>query len=148
MHSEKRTLRECGGGYVEVLVALVIFAVCLGPALNALSASVVAAPAVAASGVDLLCVKSHMEKIMAEPYSSLLSAATAAGTVNAATSYSAAADSPAAPAPVCPARQTYIARYNPESSTNVFPSSDTGLLLVRVAVPDNTTSFTSLVARP
>lgn len=142
MNNNKVTTRQDGVSYVEVLVALLIFGVCLGPALNALSASVIAAPAVSDSSRALFCVKSQMEKVMAEPYSQLLKAAEAAGTLTTATTYSMAADS------ACPERRVYIARYDPTNASNAFVSTDTGLLFVKTTGADSATVLTSLIARP
>lgn len=142
---------DTGFSYVEVLLAVLLLSVCLVPALNAVRGAI-GAPLVAQDNATaMLCVKSQMEKILAEPYPDLLAAAapgTQSGPVaTASPSYSMAADT------ACPARNVYIARHNPYDSTK-FPASDTGLLYVTVSAPDLSTSpagtsytFSTLVAR-
>jgi type II secretory pathway pseudopilin PulG len=135
--------RQRGATYLEIMVALLIFSVCLAPALDAMTSGLVTIPAVAASSRDIGCVRTQMEKVLAEPYANLLQAAVAAGakTVPAAT-YSLAADAE------CPARNTFLARYDPDSAGNLFVSADSGMLFVRVAAADGAASLASLAVRP
>lgn len=140
MHRNSTLTKQGGISFAEALVAMVILAVCLAPALDALSAST-RGPAAATSESELACAKSHLETVMAEPYSSLLRAAMAAGSVTKTTSYSVGVD------PVCPAREVFIGRYNPDNTANAFPSADTGLLYLKVSVPNGTASFSTLVTR-
>lgn len=134
-----------GFSYIEVVLALLLLGVCVAPAVDAVK-NAVAAPQIAEDAARaLLCVNSHVEKILAEPYQNLLNAA---GDITvASTTYSLAADAD------CPARNVYIARYNPDATPS-FVASDTGLLYLTVSSPDpsvtppgTTFAFTTLVAR-
>ncbi|HUW38536.1 MAG TPA: hypothetical protein VMV91_14525 [Rhodocyclaceae bacterium] len=124
---------------------MLLLGVCVVPAVDAVK-NAIAAPQIAEDAARaLLCVNSHMEKILAEPYQNLLNAA---GDIAAAsTSYSLAADSD------CPARNVYIARYNPDAAPS-FVATDTGLLYLTVSSPDpsvtppgTTFAFTVLLSR-
>lgn len=130
-----------GISYAETMIAVMILGVCLVPALNALNSGAIGAATVTAPESESLCVKSHLEKVMAEPYSYLVRAANTAGSLDKPTSYSVIADS------LCPALQTFIAHYDPDNTLNRFPSADTGLLFMRVATNDGSASFTTLVTR-
>lgn len=134
-----------GFSYIEVVLAVLLLGVCVVPAVEAVRNGI-AAPQIAQEGSKaLLCVKSHMEKVLAEPYQNLLNAS---GTLEAASAaYSLVADS------ACAARNVYIARYNPDTAP-YFVANDTGLLYITVSSPDltvtppgTTFSFTTLVAR-
>jgi hypothetical protein len=135
--------RQRGAAYLEIMVALMILAVCLSPALDALTGGLATAPAVAATSRDFACVAAQIEKVLAEPYASLLQGAVSAGTKTVPVpAYSVGADA------ACPARNTFLARYSPDSAADPFVSQDSGLLFVRVAVVDGTASLTSLAVRP
>jgi Tfp pilus assembly protein PilV len=134
-----------GFSYVEVLLAVFLIAVCIVPAMDALTASV-AIPEAARQGANaLLCVRSQMEKVMAEPYSNLSAAAAPALAPSA--TYSLPEDA------ACPARDVSIARYDPDG-TPQFVATETGLLYIAVSSPGagSTSSkpmltLTTLVAR-
>jgi hypothetical protein len=134
--------RRAGGfSYVEVVLATLLLAVCIVPATNALRNGAAAPQIVASQTKAMLCIKSQMEKVVAEPYHNLVLASGTLATPSA--TYSLAADSQ------CPARNIYIARYNPDGFP-VFPASDTGLLYINASVPDAAgpqLPLTTLVAR-
>jgi hypothetical protein len=133
--------RQRGVTYLEVMLALLVFCVCVSPAMDAMTTALVTIPA-AARGGEFACVRDQMEKVLAEPYATLVLHATAAAAgTTPVPAYSLAADA------ACPARDAYLVRYDPGSSSP-FVTADSGLLLVRVAIPDGTTSLASLVARP
>jgi Tfp pilus assembly protein PilV len=121
-----RSRRQFQGiSYIEVLVALVLLAVCLVPAMDAMR-NASATPAVTRQGTQALaCVKSRMESVAAEPYQNLLNAA---GEVTSLSAYSLPKDSS------CPARAVMIARYNPDSFP-YYMAADTGLLYISVSIP-------------
>jgi Tfp pilus assembly protein PilV len=134
--------RQRGVSYLEVMLALLVFCVCVSPAMDAMTTALVTIPAAAARGGEFACVRDQMEKVLAEPYATLVLHAAAAGAgTTPVPAYSLAADA------ACPARDAYLVPYDPGSSSP-FVTVDSGLLLVRVAVPDGTTSLASLVARP
>lgn len=120
---------QAGFSYVGVLVAVVVLAVCAAPAADAVRN---ASAATAVSGVQLralLCLKSRMETVLAEPYQVLQAAA--AGVATAAQPYSLIESAD------CPERKVFIARVSVDTEgVATYPSADTGLLQVVVAVPD------------
>jgi len=116
-----------GFSLIEIAVAVVVLAVCLVPATNAIRNSL-AMPAIAAGAdTQLGCVKAAMERVMAESYFKLLPAARAR---TVATSYSTSA------AGNCLAINVYVTRYDPTTSPYYFTSTDTGLLYVQVRLAD------------
>lgn len=131
-----------GINYVEVMLATLLLAVCLLPALNSVS------NAISSNGVSpgmtrttILCVKSRLEIVSADPYSALLNAATAAGSIATASAYSVGAIAP------CPALQVYLARFDADNPSSPYPGSDTGLILIKITAPDNAFVLSTLVTR-
>ena len=117
-----------GFSLIEIVVALLVLAVCLVPAANALRAGL-ATPTIADEASQRLgCVKATMEAMLAEPYPKLFAAALAS---TQATAYSTVAAD-------CPAINVYITSYNPATSPYYFPGTDTDLLYVRVRLADAT----------
>jgi prepilin-type N-terminal cleavage/methylation domain-containing protein len=133
--------RSAGFTLLEALIAMMLLAVCLLPAANALR-NAVAAPTVAASAArNLDCVSSLMETVLAEPYTRLLSFATTSGT----SSYPPPDDD-------CPARTVRIERYGKTSTrTFGFGTTDDHLLFISVGLTDpadgNPFTLTTLVSR-
>lgn len=112
---------QCAGlTLFEAVLALLLLAVCLVPASEALRDAVAHAPGADAAARDLDCVSSRMELVLAEPYQRLLASAGNAGTPS---SYSAAG------ADGCPAIAVYITRYGNEKSLNIGPGGDSEHLL-------------------
>jgi Tfp pilus assembly protein PilV len=133
--------RASGFSYVEVMLALVLLAVCLVPAMNAVRDATIA-PKIALQGAQALaCLRMRMETVAAEPYQLLLNAA---GAPAAPSVYSLAADLN------CPARDVMISRYDPDTSP-YFMSADTGLLYLAVstrgAIGAPPMTLTTMVAR-
>jgi prepilin-type N-terminal cleavage/methylation domain-containing protein len=132
---------SAGFTLLEALIAMMLLAVCLLPAANALR-NAVAAPTVAASAArNLDCVSSLMETVLAEPYTRLLSFATTSGT---------------SPYPLpdddCPARTVRIERYGKITTREFrFGAPDDSLLFVSVGLTNpaegNPFTLTTLVSR-
>jgi hypothetical protein len=128
---------------VEAVIALLLLSVCLVPAANALRGAIAAPGNTALAGRDLDCISARMETVLAAPYERLLAAA---GSITAASSYSAAAGA------ACPAISVFIARYG-NDSTNAMGTSGAGdnLLYVGVRLADTKAGaafpLTTLVAR-
>lgn len=120
--------RNAGFSYVAVMVALMLLAVCAAPAADAVR-NAGAASAVSATQLrSLLCLKSRMELVTAEPYQKLLGAASGAA---AAPAYSLAADAG------CPQRDVFIRIVSVDSEGLAsYPATDTGLLQLVVTLPD------------
>jgi len=137
-----RARRSGGFTLLEAVIAMLLLAVCLLPAANALR-DAAAAPAVAASAArNLDCVSSLMETVLAEPYNRLLSLATTGD----ASAY------PVTPDPACPARTVRIARYGTNSTRAIGPGApDDFLLYVSVALANpadgNPYTLATLVSR-
>jgi prepilin-type N-terminal cleavage/methylation domain-containing protein len=125
MHAPTVTCRSpsMANGFtlLEVVFALVLLGVCLVPAANALQ-DALRAPANNEDAMQKLdCVSSQMEKVLAKPYSRLLSDATSP--------YQVDADS------ACPALQVTIARYGNNATGKIGPgATDDQLLYVSVAL--------------
>jgi Tfp pilus assembly protein PilV len=67
-----------GFAYVEILVAVLLLAVCALPAANAVRNALSAADGVPARAYQLRCMRDLMETVLAEPYPNLLAAMQAA----------------------------------------------------------------------
>lgn len=131
-------VRTAGGfTLLEVLCATILLALCLVPAVNALSGAVRAPADSAAAARNLDCVSSLMETVLAEPYVRLLAAAS--------TGY------PDPGAAGCPARKVVITRYGIESGRKIAAGNSDHLLSVSVglanAADGNPFTLTTLVAR-
>ena len=127
-----------GFSYVEVLLAIVLLAVCIGPAMDAIRDSL-GGPSVTQSAAQALqCVKNHMEKVVAEPYRNL---ASAAGSMSLASPvYSLPGDTQ------CGVRNVYLSFYDPTPPAS-YPVTDTGLIYVTVASPGTALIFSTLVTQ-
>ncbi len=137
--------RRCDAGfsYIEVVLAVLLLAVCLVPAMDAVRDSF-AAPQIAQSvAAAQQCVKNHMEKVIAEPYQNLLNEAPASVVAQNSALYSLPADAN------CPARTVVIMHYDPTVSVPAthFVTADVGLLFVSVGAPAPAPTFSTLVAR-
>ena len=132
----KRALDLAAGfAYIEVLVAVLLLALCALPAANAVKNGLNAADAAPKRAAALRCMRDKMEAVLAEPYANLLAARS---DTQPTTRYSQNKDSS------CVARQVYIDVYPPNGSIDA--SGWTALLRVDVVSPDTNYSFTTLVA--
>ncbi|HEX9174016.1 MAG TPA: hypothetical protein VF861_15290 [Telluria sp.] len=109
-----------GFAYIEIMVALLLLAVCAVPAARAIRGSATAVAVASAKARELRCMKSHMELVLAEPFERLAAAVTYDG---APSSYSLAADTS------CMARYVMIVRYErkyqgPEKVLTLANSTD------------------------
>lgn len=120
MSNRPRRTRCAGLTLFEAVLALLLLAVCLVPATDALRDAVAHAPGADAAARDLDCVSSKMEVVLAEPYQRLLDSAGNAGTPS---SYSAPAGEE------CPAIAVYVARYGNSRSYKIGPGGDSDHLL-------------------
>ena len=140
-----RDPRSAGFSYVGVLLAIMLLALCAAPAADAVR-NAAAAPDVSARQLRLLlCVKSQIEVVMAEPYQLLRAAA--AGAATPAPAYSLAADPD--PDAGCPARNVYISMVSVDADgVASAAAADTGLLQLGVALPEPTPmSLATMVTR-
>ena len=123
----RATRRSRGFSYIEVLVATVVIAISLVPALEALQSGMLGSQHHGSSAADHYNLIAKFEEVLAEPLSALDAAATAAGAPTVPTSYS---DAPG------PGRRiVYLSRYDP---------SDADLLWVKVQLENSELAFETL----
>lgn len=146
---------QSGLTYIEVMIATVIVVIALVPAINALYTGMRGNDVYASTSAEHYSALAKMEALLAEPQSSLLTAAAAAGDRKTATSYSDASGSPAR-------RLVFIGLYdadNADGDDDVFTVPDpnvdgdndpftgyAGLLWVNLEVEGSVTSLESLTA--
>ena len=150
-----RCVRQSGLSYVEVLVATVLLAIVLVPAIQALHTGVLGADVHTSSVVEHYAALTRLEEVLAEPQSALVVAAAAAGDEKTPTGYSDGAGSP-------DRRIVYLALYdadNADGDGDVFTVPDPnldgdndpytgydGVLWVRVEVEGSVTWLETLSA--
>lgn len=129
---------QSGFSYVEVLVAVILVAVSLVPAVDALRSGIFGAGVHEAAAAEHYQLKAKMEEVLAEPYALLDTAAQAAGSATTPTSYS-------DPVSASPRRMVYLSRY--DASIPGFTTTDTGLLWLRVDFESKPGALETLTAR-
>ncbi len=155
MNRPSSNKRQSGLTYIEVMIATVLIALALVPAMNALYTGMHGSDVYTSTSAEHYTALAKMEEVLAEPQSSLITAAAAAGNKNMPSSYS---DAPGSPNRCL----VYLALYdadNEDSDGNLFTIQDknldgdnnpftgyTGLLWVRVDVEGSVTSLESLSA--
>lgn len=95
-----------GLSYIEVMVALVLLAICALPAADAIRSALRATEAGTVQARELRCLKNRMENVVAESYDDLWKAVEGQNTPS---SYSLPAD--AGPNGECGVRNVYISKY-------------------------------------
>ncbi len=126
----QRSDAEQGFSYVEVLVALVLIATSLVPALNALSAGVRSTGVQGEQVLRRTHLRRQLETVLAQPYTNLVTAAAAAGSGSVASSYSESVGS---------ANRTliYLAHFdadNADGDNNPHTGGEADILWVRAVV--------------
>jgi len=127
---------SAGFSYVEVLLGIILIAVCLTPALDALRVGVSGAAIHESTLVDRYALQAKMEEVLAEPFVALTTAATEAGSPTSPTSYSDATPFATTDGRQI-TRQVFIWPYdgdNTDSDNNPFTGTDPGLLYVKVQI--------------
>lgn len=114
-----------GLAYVEALLATVMVAVLLVPALNALSTGLLGAEVRSELGSQALSLQNKLDEVLAKPYSTLLAETNELGG-NSTSSVSASLSDPPGPA------RRIVTIYRTQGSSAVSVT-DTGLLRIRVA---------------
>lgn len=132
----KRAVSPAAGfAYIEVLVAVLLLALCALPAANAVRNGLNTATIAPARMKALRCMRDKMESVLAQPYANLLAAKNGISQ----TTYSEAAGNG------CDRRWVFIDVY--QGNTNTSNTGDiTALLRVDVVSPDTGFSFTTLVS--
>ena len=132
--TQPRIRKMAGISYVEVLVSVVLIAIVLVPAMEALQ------PGMAGSGIHEIIAEDHyrltgkFEEVLAEPFVDLDIAAITAGSATTATAYS---DVFTYPNGRQITRNVFIAQYeadNADSDNDPFTGIDIGLLWVQVEI--------------
>jgi len=147
--------RQSGLTYIEVMVATVLIAIALLPAMDGLYTAMRGNDVYESSSRQHYAALALMEDVLAEPFSLLTSAAAAAGSQSTPSSYSDTAGMP-------DRRLVFVALYdadNADSDGNLFTVPDpnldgdnnpytgyAGLLWVRVEVEGSVISLESLTA--
>lgn len=123
-----------GFAYVEILIAVILLALCALPAANAVRNGLSAVDAVPAKARELRCMRDMMESVLAEPYANLLAAQKGSRQ----TDYSRATTDD------CVERKVFITEY--ERYGNDDTAHATVLLRVDVVSPASQYAFTTLVS--
>jgi len=133
---------QTGFHYVEVLVATLILAIAIAPALNSMSSGMLAAVLPATDLVDRYALYGKLEEVLTQPISALDAAATAAGNRTNPSSYSDASDA-------SNRRLVYLSRYdgdNADGDNNGFTGVDAGLIWLRVESANSGLALESLAS--
>jgi Tfp pilus assembly protein PilV len=135
--------RQAGLSYVEALLAVVVLAFALVPALESLQVAFTGATVQETVVLWQQQLATRMENTLAEPFASLDGAALAAGSELTPSSYS---DAAGAPDRVL----VFLSRYdadNADADADPFTGTDEGILWVRVAIENTPYELTTLVAQ-
>jgi len=131
---------EAGLTLVEVLVSVVLLAILLVPAMQALQTGVVGAEVHSDIAASNARITSRIEELLSEPFEDLASAATAAGAPTVASSYSEVSGTPGR-------LLVYLSAYdgdNADADSNPFTGTDSDLLWIRVDIEDSVFTLQTL----
>lgn len=134
---------EAGLTLVEVLVATVLLAVLLIPAINALQTGAVGADVHADLADNHFRLTSRLEELLAEPFADLEAAALAAGSPTVETTYSEPSGSPGR-------LVVYLSLCdgdNADGDGDLFTGTDDGILWLRVEAEGTVHSLQTIRAR-
>jgi hypothetical protein len=134
---------QSGISYIEVLIASVLIVITLVPMMDAVRGAISSASAHEDAAIQHLHLIAMLEDVLAEPFSSLETAATAAGGETVASSYSDLAGSNHR-------RLVYLSLYdgdNSDADDDPFTGVDPGLMWVRTEIEGTLMSFESLVSK-
>ncbi len=143
----KTILKQAGFSYVEVLIATVLIAVSLVPALDALQAGLKGSEVQAEYIEGHFYLTGKMETVLAEPFSVLAAAATPEGNPVNPSTYS---DSLTTPQGRTITRQVFLRPYdgdNADADNDPFTGTDPGLLWVQVAIDGTAYAIESLTGQ-
>ncbi len=139
--------RSAGFTYVEALVATVILAVSLLPALEALTSGIQGSAVLETHATDAYLLRAKMEEVLAQSFSDLEAAATAAGGPGNTAGYS---DTIPLAGGRTVTRNVYLGAYdgdNADADNDPFTGADPDLLWVRVEIPDTLHGLETLTRR-
>lgn len=132
---------ERGASYVEVLVGAAIISIALVPMLDALRAGALVAGQQEQQVINHYALTARLEELLVEPYSSLSSAAAAAGGAGTPTSYSDTAGT-------ANRRLVFLSLYdgdNADSDSDPFTGTDDSLIWIRVQYEDSVQAVEALM---
>ena len=135
--------RQAGLTLVEVLVAVVLLAILLVPAINALQTGIVGADVHADVATSHYRLSSRLEELLAEPFSNLSDAAVAAGSPTSPSSYSEIAGLPGR-------LLVYLSHYDGDDADgdgDAFTGTDPDLVWIRVDIEDSVFSVQTVRAK-
>mgnify|MGYP000847073652 FL=1 len=135
--------RQRGFGYVEALVAVVLLAVALVPALEALTNVTLGAPSADRDDDLWMAVANKMNEVGGSRFDDLDYYANTAGSPTAASGLS-------DPATANPRVLVYLSRYdgdNADGDNNPFTGTDADLIWIRAAIADTPVEMSTLVTR-
>ena len=131
-----------GFSYVEVLIATLLIAITLVPALEALQGSIIGTGVHQSQSSQYFLMVDKIEYVLAEPYNNLEEAASASSDSTTATSYS-------DPIGTTNRRLVYLFGYdadNEDADDDPLTGVDDGLLWIRVEI-ENTNQFIESLSR-
>ena len=143
VRSPRHRVSQSGFSYVEVLVATVILAIALVPAVAALQTGLAGVEIHESQVVQHYRMLGKFEEVLAEPFGSLDSEALAAGSPSVITTYSDLAGSENR-------RVVFLARYDgddADSDGDPFTGGDEGLLWVKVEIEGTAHVIETLVSQ-
>lgn len=138
-----RNSKQAGLTLVEVLVAVVLLAILLVPAIQALQTGVVGADVHGDVASSHFRLTSRLEEVLAEPFVDLANAALAAGAATTESSYSDAAGPPGRVL-------VFLSLYdgdNADADNNPFTGTDDDLIWARVDIEDSVYTMQTVIAR-
>jgi Tfp pilus assembly protein PilV len=133
--------RQSGVSYVEILIATLLITIALVPMMEALQPGLQGTQVNRQQSEQHFALKGKLESVLAEPFTDLDAAATAAGAATIATSYS----DPGATVP----HQLFIWRYDVDDADNdgdVFTGGESDLLWLRITSVDGSYSIQTLLS--
>ena len=141
--SRRYTGRQSGISYIEVLIAVALIAISLTPMMDAIRTATISASVHEDAAVQHMHLIAMLENVLAEPFSSLDAAATAAGSESTLTSYSDLAGS-------SNRRLVFLSLYdgdNADTDNNPFTGTDQDLLWVRVEIEGTVQAIETLISQ-
>lgn len=125
-YSCSRRATQCGFSYAEVLLSVVLLAILLVPALQALNTGITGNAGATGLAARQLKLRSKMEEVLSKPYAALYAETKLGGgntTSSVSTNYSDASGV---------ADRRVVVLYRFDATTNALSAIDTGLLYVNV----------------
>ncbi len=132
-----------GFSYTEILVSIVLISIALIPTIESIQIAHTGSSVYQSLSTQHYHLSSKIEEVLAQPYSSLESAAILAGAPNIPTSYSDSAGENNR-------RLVFLSLYdgdNEDSDDDPFTGTDAGLLWVRVSIEGTSKQFETLIGR-